>query len=113
MLHYINFFNQRIQFLRSNGDQLLSMLKIRIIRHEQIQNEWIYSLTKHLLKMLAEIKTCEYFKMEKQLVYLNDDDLYKITFAGFFKDLVRQFNLKLKAKRQKRLNHFQLIDNIF
>ena len=106
------FYNQRIHFLRSDGDQLLSILKIQIIRHEQIQNEWLYSLTKHLLRMLAEIKTCEYFKMEKQLVYLNDD-LYKITFGGFFKDLVRQFNLKLNAKRQKRLNHFQLIDNIF
>ena len=113
MLRYINFYNQRIQFLRSDGDQLLQSIKMLEIqinrqrqRHEQIhlyQNNWMYSMTKDLLKMLAEIKTCEYFKMTKQLVCLNDD-LYKVTFRALFRDLARQFNSKLKKKRVKRLN---------
>ena len=93
MLRYINFYNQRIQFLRSDGDQLLQSIKML-----EYQNNWMYSMTKDLLKMLAEIKTCEYFKMTKQLVCLNDD-LYKVTFRALFRDLARQFNSKLKKKK--------------
>ena len=109
MLRYINFYNQRIQFLRLNGDQLLEsirILEIQINRQNQQykqQNRWLYSMAKDLLKMLAEIKTCEYFKSVKLLVCLNDA-LYKITFDAFFKDLTRQFNSKLYAKRKKRLD---------
>ena len=119
MLRYIDFYNQRIQFLRSDGDQLLDsirMLEIQINRQKQrseriylYQNNWMYSMTKDLLKMLAEIKTCEYFKMTKQLVCLNDE-LYKVTFRAFFRDLVRQFNSKLNARKRKRLKRLNQID---
>ena len=119
MLHYIDFYNQRIQFLRSDGDQLLDsirMLEIQINRQKQryeriylYQNNWMYSMTKDLLKMLAEIKTCEYFKMTKQLVCLNDK-LYKVTSRAFFRDLVRQFNSKLNARKRKRLKRLNQID---
>ena len=119
MLRYIDFYNQRIQFLRSDGDQLLDsirMLEIQINRQKQLheriylyQNNWMYSMTKDLLKMLAEIKTCEYFKMTKQLVCLNDE-LYKVTSRAFFRDLVRQFNSKLNARKRKRLKRLNQID---
>ena len=119
MLRYIDFYNQRIQFLRSDGDQLLDsirMLEIQINRQKQryeriylYQNNWMYSMTKDLLKMLAEIKTCEYFKMTKQLVCLNDK-LYKVTSRAFFRDLVRQFNSKLNARKRKRLKRLNQID---
>ena len=66
-------------------------------------------MTKDLLKMLAEIKTCEYFKMTKQLVCLNDK-LYKVTSRAFFRDLVRQFNSKLNARKRKRLKRLNQID---
>ena len=107
-LYYLNNYNQRIQFLRTCGDQLLErikMLEIRMNRRKQQnqqphQNEvdWMYSMSKNLLGMLAEIKTCEYFRETHQLINFNED-FYKKTCHIFFTDLVRQFNNKLKARR--------------
>lgn len=107
-LYYLNNYNQKIQFLRSQGDQLLEsikMLEIGMNRRKQ-QNEPVhlyeldqmYSMVKNLFLMLAEIKTCEYFKMTHQFINFNED-FYKKTCDAFFKDLVRKFNARLNAKR--------------
>ena len=103
MLLFLDNYDQRIQFLRSEGDQLLESIKALEIgmnrrkqQHQQVhmtEIDWMYCLVKKLLGMLAEIKTCEYFKMIKKLVSLNDD------FYTFFSDLVRKFNARLNARR--------------
>ena len=107
-LYYLNNYNQRIQTLRTCGDQLLErikMLEIGMNRRKQ-QNErphqdeldCMYSMARDLFRMLAEIKTCEYFKATHQLINFNED-FYKKTCHIFFRDLVRQFNIRLKARR--------------
>ena len=112
-LNYLNNYNQRIQFLRSQGDQLLEsikMLEIGMNRRKQQYEQpylyeinWMYSMAKDLFEMLAEIKTCEYFKMTHQLINSNED-FYKKTCRIFFRDLVRQFNAKLNARRLNASN---------
>ena len=107
-LRYLDNYNQRIRFLRSQGDELLNSIKMLEIgmnrRKQQYQPvylyeiDWMYSMAKNLFLMLAEIKTCEYFIMSNQLIDLNDD-FYKNTSRIFFRDLVRKFNARLNAKR--------------
>ena len=107
-MNYLNNYNQRIQFLRSQGDQLLESIKMLEIgmnrrkqRYEPVhlyEIDWMYTMAKNLFLMLAEIKTCEYFKMTNQLIDLNED-FYKKTCRIFFRDLVRQFNARLNARR--------------
>ena len=108
MLVFLDNYDRRIQFLRSEGDQLLESIKsleIGMNRRKQLHQpvhiteiDWMYFMVKKLIGMLAEIKTCEYFKMTKKLVSLNDD-FYKKTCHAFFKDIVRKFNARLFAKR--------------
>ena len=108
MLRFLDNYNRRIQVLRSQGDQLLESIKSLEIgmnrrkqQHQQIhmtEIDWLYSMAKNLFEMLAEIKTCEYFKLTHKLVNF-DDDFYKKTCRAFFRDLVRQINAKLNAKR--------------
>ena len=108
MLHYLHNYDRRIQVLRLQGDQLLESIKSLEIgmnrRRQQYQQvhpteiDWMYSMARNLFEMLAEIKTCEYFKMTHKLVNF-DDDFYKKTCHAFFRDLVRQFNARLNAKR--------------
>ena len=95
MLCYLDNYDHRIQFLRSQGDQLLESIKSLEIgmnrrkqQHQQIhmtEIDWLYSMAKNLFEMLAEIKTCEYFKMTKKLVSLNDD-FYKKTCRASFRE---------------------------
>ena len=108
MLVFLDNYDRRIQFLRSEGDQLLDSIKSLEIgmnrrkqQHQPVHMtdiDWMYCLVKKLIGMLAEIKTCEYFKMTKKLVSLNDD-FYKKTCHAFFKDIVRKFNARLYEKR--------------
>ena len=108
MLRYFDKYDQRIQFLRSQGDQLLESIKSLEIgmnrRRQQYQQphlteiDWMYSMARNLFEMLAEIKTCEYFKMTHKIINFNED-FYKKTCRAFFRDLVRQFNAKLNRKR--------------
>ena len=107
-LQYLNNYNQRIKFLRSQGDELLNSIKMLEIgmnrrkqQHQPIhlyEIDWMYSMAKNLFLMLAEIKTCEYFIMSNKLYDLNDD-FYKQTCHIIFRDLVRKFNAKLNARR--------------
>ena len=100
-------YDQRIQFLRSQGDQLLQSIKLLEIemnqRRQRYLQPYIYqingicSMTEMLFEMLAEIKACEYFKLTNQLVFFNDD-LFKITSHAIKTDLLNKFNAKLTAK---------------
>ena len=120
MLYYLNCYNQKIQILRTYGDQLLEsiqMLEIGMNRRKK-QNEqphldevnYLFMMATDLFGMLAEIKTCEYFKMTNQLVDFNED-FYKITCETFFRDLVKKFNDKLKAQRLNTNNQIDFSIN--
>ena len=116
MLIFLENYDRRIQFLRSQGDQLLESIKSLEIgmnrrkqQHQQphmAEIDWMYCMVKTFFGMLAEIKTCEYFKMIKKLVSLNDH-FYQKTCNAFFNDLVRKFNARLNARR---LNANAIID---
>ena len=107
MVNYFNRYNQRIQFLRAQGDQvmqqILSMeigMNRRKQQKQQPHNDDIVnmqSMVVNVLKMLAEIKTCEYFKTTHQL-HNPDDYYYKQMCYRYFKYLLLHFNVKLKAK---------------
>ena len=108
MLIFLNNYDQRIRFLRSQGDQLLQSIKSLEIgmnrRRQQYQQphlyeiDWMQSMAINLLEMLAEIKACEYFKMTHRLVFF-DDNLFKETCLAIRRDLIRKFNARLNAKR--------------
>ena len=110
MVNYYSY-NQRIQFLRTHGDQLMQRiqcLEIGINKRKQQcqpphQNQLIslHSMVKKLLEMLAEIKTCQYFQLTKEL-YNNNDYYYKQMCVRYFQDLTLKFNLELRKRRAKR-----------
>ena len=111
MVNYYNTYNERIQFLRLQGDQLMQriqMLEIGMNRRKQ-QNQQphdnevvsLHSMVKKLLQMLAEINTCQYFQLINKL-YNPNDYYYKQMCTRYFQDFLLQFNLKLKARREKR-----------
>ena len=114
MLVFSQNYDQRIQFLRSQGDQLLQSIKLLEIEMNQRRQRYlqpylyqingICSMTENLLEMLAEIKACEYFKLTHQLVFFHEE-LFKVTSHAIKKDLINKFNAKLS---QKKLNE----DNI-
>ena len=66
-----------------------------------IEMNHLHIMTKMLLKMLAEIKTCEYFKKEQLCVNLIDN-FYFTTVEAFFSDLINKFNKKLSEKLKLR-----------
>ena len=100
-------YDQKIRFLRSQGDQLLQSIKLLEIemnqRRQRCLQPYLYqingicSMTEMLFEMLAEIKACEYFKLTQRLVFFNDD-LFKITSSAIKKDLINKFNAKLYAR---------------
>ena len=108
MLVVLKQYDNRIQFLRSQGDQLLCSIrsleigmnrrKQQLEQPHQAEIDWMYFKVKSLLGMLAEIKTCEYFKTTKKLVSMYDR-FYQETRNVFFNDLIRKFNMTLKARR--------------
>ena len=111
MINHFNFYNERIQFLRWQGDQLMQriqMLEIGMNRRKQ-QNQQPYddeiialhSMVKKLLQMLAEINTCQYFKLTKEIFNTNDY-YYKQMCTRYFQDLMLKFSLELKARRTRR-----------
>ena len=118
MLLFLDNYDRRKQFLRSEGDQLLESIKsleIGMNRRKQLHQpfhtteiDWMYCMVKKLIGMLAEIKTCEYFKMTKTLVSLNDD-FYKKTCYAFFNDIVQKFNAKLYARRLNANNEIHFL----
>ena len=111
MVNNYNSYNERIQFLRLHGDQLMQriqMLEIGMNRRKQ-QNQQphdnevvsLHSMVKKLLQMLAEINTCQYFQLLNE-VYNTNDYYYKQMCTRYFEDLLLKFTLELKARRIKR-----------
>ena len=100
-------YDQRIRFLRSQGDQLLQSIKLLEIEMNQRRQRYlqpylyqingICQMTEMLFEMLAEIKACEYFKLTQRLVFFNDD-LFQITAIAIKRDLINKFNAKLYAR---------------
>ena len=107
MLNCINNYNQKIQFLQTCGDQLLKSIEMLEIgmnrRKQQFQkphpNEIIRMrvMVTDFFRMLAEIKTCKYFKTTKQFINFNED-FYKKTCDFFIEDLIQQFMVKLNKR---------------
>ena len=111
MLTHYNGYNDRIVLLRREGDQLLQriqMLEIGMNRRKQqnqkpLNNEVIalHAMVKKLLQMLAEINTCRYFIITMQKYHFNGY-YYKQMCQRYFQDLMRNFTLELKRRRQRR-----------
>ena len=105
-INYYNSYNQRIQFLRTCGDQLLQriqMLEIGMNRRKQ-QNQQPHKdeitmlelSVKKLLYFLAEINTCQYFLAYP---FFNCTKYYyKQMCTRYYQDLMQKFILKLKAR---------------
>ena len=113
-------YTERIRYLRSIGDHLLqrielletSMNKRKQQNQQPHQNELtsLQAMARKLLQTLAEINVCQYFKMVNEYFNFNDY-YYKQMCFRYFRDLMLQFNFKLKAKRLNQINR-NLIDEI-
>lgn len=114
MIDHYNYYQQKIQFLRSNGDILLQRIKIleTIMNKRKQQNEYpfvqqinsLYAMVKKLFEILAEINTCQYFQLTFEPIY----SPYFIEMCNrYFENLTRQFIMKLQMKREQRLRHLQ------
>ena len=111
MLVFLQNYDRRIQFLQSQGDQLLQSIKSleiemnkrrqQYLQPYQYEINWICSMTLNLLEMLAEIKACKYFKITHKFVFF-DDHLYKVTSNAIKRDLVQKFNEKLNRKKMTK-----------
>ena len=109
LVHFFSNYDQRIRFLRSQGDQLLQSIKLLEIemnqRRQRCLQPYLYqingicSMTELLFEMLAEIKACEYLKLTQQIVFFNDE-LFTITASAIKKDLINKFNAKLYARNK-------------
>ena len=97
--------DQRIQFLRTCGDQLLQQiqsLEIGMNRRKQ-QNQqphkdeitMMKSSVKKLLSFLAEINTCQYFQKYQ---FNFNEYYYKQMCTRYYQKLMLKFILKLKAR---------------
>ena len=111
MTQAVNDYQQRIQYLRLSGDMMLDQIRTLESnmnrRKQQNQQPFIEeinllnTLVKKLLKMLAEINVCEYFKLTNpqfNLEYFNE------LCNRQFNYLMYQFLQKLHIRRLERFN---------
>ena len=116
MLSQMNHLNQRIQLLRSTGDislQKINRLETYLNRRKQ-QNQYplnedinlLNQLVKSQLKMLAEIKTCEYFISCFEAISIFSPRYIEMC-NSLFENLMQQFLHDLQIKRVKRYNELQ------
>ena len=119
MVNHYNYYQQRIQFLRANGDVLLQRIKMfetNMNRRKQqnqqplVQNlNSLNAMVKKLLQMLAEIYTCQYF----QLTYERFDYAYFTRIcSSYFENLLHEFIVKLRMKRIHRLQNLQHLQQL-
>ena len=107
---------QRIQLLRSTGDislQKINRLETYLNRRKQLNqyplNEDINllnQLVKSQLKMLAEIRTCEYFISCYEAISIFSPRYIEMC-NRLFENLMQQFLHDLKIKREKRFKQIQ------
>ena len=121
MVNHYNYYQQRIQSLRLNGDILLQRIKMLEInmnqrKHQNLQPnpQHINSLNvmvKKLLQMLGEINTCQYFQLTNEPFNIVDF-YFKQMCNRYYEDLIRQFIAKLRIRRIQRLQQLQRLNNI-
>ena len=115
MVEQKNNYQNRIYFLRSNGDVLLNrikMLEIKMNKRKQRNEEadqkdinCLNAMVKKLLRMLAEINTCQYFQLTNEPFII--DFYFNEICNKYFEDYIRRFITKLRLKRIKRLQILQ------
>ena len=116
MLSQMNHLNQRIQLLRSTGNislQKINRLETYLNRRKQ-QNQYplnedinlLNQLVKSQLKMLAEIKTCEYFISCFEAISIFSPRYIEMC-NSLFENLMRQFLHDLQIKRVNRYKELQ------
>ena len=116
MLSQMNHLNQRIELLRSTGDislQKINRLETYLNRRKQ-QNQYplnedinlLNQLVKSQLKMLAEIKTCQYFISCFEAISIFSPRYIEMC-NSLFENLMRQFLHDLQIKREKRYKRLQ------
>ena len=120
MLNHYNYYQQKIQFLRSHGDVLLQRIKtfeINMNKRKQqnqqplVQNiNSLNAMVKKLLQMIAEIKTCQYFQQTNVPSFY--DGYYTRMCNRYFEDLLQQFIAKLRIKRIQRLQNLQHLQHL-
>ena len=116
MIQQFENLNQRIRLLRSTGDislQKIKQLETYLNKRKQ-QNQYplhediilLNQLVKSQLKMLAEIKTCQYFISCYEAISIFSQRYIEMT-NTLFEGLMRQFLFDLKIKREKRFKEIQ------
>ena len=120
MVDHYNYYQQKIQFLRSCGDVLLQRIKLCEInmntRKQQNQQPLVQNINslnamiKKLLQMLAEINTCQYFQLTNVPSFYND--YYTLICNRYFENLLEQFVAKLRIKRIQRLQNLQHLQHL-
>ena len=116
-----NSYIQRIQFLRTSGDELLQriqMLEIGMNRRKQ-QNQQphqdeltsLHTMVRKLLQMLAEINVWQYFHMTNEQ-FNSNEYYYKQMCIRYFQNLMLKFNFRLKAKHIERIKRNLIDDEI-
>ena len=121
MVDHYNHYRQRIQFLRSSGDILLQQIKTletnmnrRKQQNQQPFAQDINSLnatTKKLLQMLAEINTCQYFRLTNEPFDFHSSYFVRVC-NRYFEDLTQQFITKLRIGRIRRLQNLQHLQHL-
>ena len=116
MIQQIENLKQRVTLLRSTGDislQKIKQLETYLNKRKQ-QNQYplqedintLNQLVKSQLKMLAEIKTCEYFIACYEAISIFSQRYIEMT-NTLFKGLMQQFLFDLQMKRKKRFKQIQ------
>lgn len=116
MINQLNHLNQRIQLLRSTGDislQKINRLETYLNRRKQ-QNQYplnedinlLNQLVKSQLKMLAEIRTCQYFISCFEAISIFSPRYIEMC-NSLFENLMRQFLHDLQIKRKRRFERLQ------
>ena len=116
MIQQFENLNQRVRLLRSTGDislQKIKQLETYLNKRKQ-QNQYplhedinlLNQLVKSQLKMLAEIKTCQYFISCHEAISIFSQRYIEIT-NTLFEGLMRQFLFDLQIKREKRFKEIQ------
>ena len=121
MINHYNYYQERIQFLRSSGDILLHRVKTLEInmnrRKQQNQQPFVQdinslnAMVKKLLQMLAEINTCQYFQLTNE-PFNCYSPYFTRTCNRYFEDLMQQFIAKLRIRRIQRLQNLQHLHHL-
>ena len=116
MINQLNHLKQRIQLLRSTGDislQKINRLETYLNKRKQLNQYPLHEdinllnqLVKSQVKMLAEIRTCEYFISCFEAISIFSPRYIEMC-NSLFENLVRQFLHDLQIKRKRRFEQLQ------